>query len=98
MPFRRLWGNGFSKYSHNRIYGEDYVLGKEASKLAEGVETVKAVYLLAKKHNIEMPICETVYSILYENAEPKKKLFGLFERSLKKEFWHEKSENRFAGW
>ena len=76
----------FSKYSHNRIYGEDYVLGKEASKLAEGVETVKAVYLLAKKHNIEMPICETVYSILYENAEPKKKLFGLFERSLKKEF------------
>ena len=26
----------FSKYSHNRIYGEDYVLGKEASKLAEG--------------------------------------------------------------
>lgn len=76
----------FSKYSHNRIYGEDYVMGKRAAKLAEGVETVKAIHLLAIKHNIEMPICNTVYSILYENAEPKKKLFELFDRSLKKEF------------
>lgn len=76
----------FSKYSHNRIYGEEYILGKEATKLAEGVETVRAIHLLAMKYNIEMPICDAIYNILYENAEPKKKLFELFERSLKKEF------------
>lgn len=76
----------FSEFSHNRRYGENFILGKENIGLAEGVETAKAIYLMAKKHGVDMPICNTVYSVLYENANPKDKLNQLFERSLKDEF------------
>lgn len=76
----------FSKFSHNRSYGENFILGKENSGLAEGVETAKAIHLMAKECGVEMPICETVYLIIYENAKPEVKLKELFERSIKKEF------------
>lgn len=76
----------FSEFSHNRRYGEDYILGKESAGLAEGVETAKAVHLMTQKYGIEMPICEAVYSILYEKADPQVKINELFERSLKAEF------------
>lgn len=76
----------FSKYSHNRLYGENFVLGITSEALAEGVETVKAVHLLKSRYDIELPICEAVYNILYEEAEPQEMLMELFERSLKNEF------------
>lgn len=76
----------FSEYSHNRRYGENFVLGKESNGLAEGVETAKAVHIMAEECGVELPICEAVYSILYENAEPAEKLKELFERSIKNEF------------
>ena len=76
----------FSEFSHNRRYGENFILGKENVGLAEGVETAKAIYLMAKKCGVDMPICNAVYSILYENASPKDKLNELFDRSLKDEF------------
>lgn len=50
------------------------------------LETAKAVHLMTQKYGIEMPICEAVYSILYENADPQVKINELFERSLKSEF------------
>lgn len=76
----------FSEFSHNRSYGENFVLGKGSSGLAEGVETAKAIHLLAAEFGVEMPICEAVYAILYENAEPQSKLDELFDRSIKSEF------------
>ncbi|MGN0351498.1 MAG: NAD(P)H-dependent glycerol-3-phosphate dehydrogenase [Roseburia sp.] len=76
----------FSEFSHNRRYGEDYILGNESAGLAEGVETAKAVHFMTQKYGIEMPICEAVYSILYENAAPQVKINELFDRSLKSEF------------
>ena len=72
--------------SHNRRYGENFILGKENVGLAEGVETAKAIYLMAKKCGVDMPICNAVYSVLYENISPKIKLNELFERSIKNEF------------
>lgn len=76
----------FSEFSHNRRYGENFILGKENVGLAEGVETAKAIYLMAKKCGVDMPICNAVYSVLYENISPKIKLNELFERSIKNEF------------
>ena len=35
--------------------------GEEFPKLAEGVSTVKALMVLAKRYEIELPICESVY-------------------------------------
>ncbi len=76
----------FSKFSHNRAFGEAFMKGEEFSSLAEGYYTVKAVHKLAEKNRVDMPICEAVYSILYENAEPLGVLNSLFSRSIKKEF------------
>lgn len=76
----------FSPHSHNRAFGEAFVKGEGYTMLAEGYYTADAVHRLCKKHNIEMPICETVYSILYENADPKSALETLFTRSIKNEF------------
>lgn len=76
----------FSKYSHNRMFGESFVNKDKYPKLAEGYYTVKALVNLAKKYNVELPICESVYEILYENKEPRKTLEKLFSRDLKTEF------------
>ncbi|BCN31241.1 glycerol-3-phosphate dehydrogenase [NAD(P)+] [Anaeromicropila herbilytica] len=76
----------FSKYSHNRSYGEAFVKGQEYTNLAEGYYTVKAMIKLGLMYQVELPICEAVYTMLYENGDCKKVLQELFDRSLKKEF------------
>lgn len=76
----------FSKYSHNRAFGEAFVRGESYEQLAEGYYTAAAVHNLCQKHGVDMPICEAVYAILYEGADPKSTLDGLFARSIKNEF------------
>lgn len=75
----------FSKHSHNRAFGEMFVKGEKFGALAEGYYTVKALMVLSEKYGTELPICETVYRILYENADIKESLSSLFGRSLKHE-------------
>ena len=55
-------------------------------KTTEGIRTAKVVHDLAAKENIDMPICEEVYQILYEGKEPKMCARDLMLRDLKKEF------------
>jgi glycerol-3-phosphate dehydrogenase (NAD(P)+) len=76
----------FSQHSHNRIFGENFVLGKSFNKLAEGVYTTKALISLGKKHNIDLPICNAVNSIIHCNENPQSTVEKLFMRSLKDEF------------
>ena len=76
----------FSPYSNNRNFGEKYVKGEQFEKLAEGVSTAKAMRELGIKYNVDLPITNAVYSILYENKEPIRELFKLFSRSTRKEF------------
>lgn len=76
----------FSPWSHNRKYGEEYVKGNKFEKLAEGVMTSKALYDLGKKLNVELPIVNAIYSVLFENEDIKTALSKLFVRSVKKEF------------
>ena len=77
----------FSKFSHNRRFGEMLVKGEKFDKLAEGYYTVDALMRLGRKHGVELPICEVVYRVLYENADVKEAIDGLFSRALKTEFW-----------
>lgn len=53
--------------------------------VAEGVRTAKAIHSLTKKYNLEMPICDQVYRILYEDKPPKKAVLELMTRGLKSE-------------
>lgn len=76
----------FSKWSHNRMYGEDFVKGVNFDKLAEGVMTSKALYKLGCEHNVELPIVESIYNVLFNSVDPKEALGKLFMRSVKNEF------------
>ena len=75
----------FSRFSHNRRFGEAFVRGEKFESLAEGYYTVDALMRLGKKHDVELPICQAVYSVLYENADAKATIEGLFTRALKNE-------------
>ncbi len=76
----------FSKYSHNRMFGELFAKGESFTKLAEGYYTLKAVKNIADTENISMPICQALYSAIYEKADIKNTIRTMFERSLKQEF------------
>jgi glycerol-3-phosphate dehydrogenase (NAD(P)+) len=81
-----------SQHSRNRKMGEliasgiglKAALGKMVM-IAEGVETTKSVYLLAKKYDIEMPITVEVYKTLFENKSPREAVKDLMLRQLKPE-------------
>ena len=76
----------FSPWSHNRRFGEDLVKGVKFEKLAEGVMTSKALYLLGQEYHVDLPIVESVYNVLFEGADIEDCIRKLFERSVKKEF------------
>ena len=76
----------FSRWSHNRMFGEKFVQGDKFEKLAEGVMTTKAIYKIAKKKGIEMPIVTQLYQVLFEGKSLKPALSALFNRNVKNEF------------
>lgn len=60
---------------------------EETKYVAEGVTTAESAYGLAKKFNVEMPIVEQVYNVIYEDKDPLQAAKHLMERSLKTEFY-----------
>ncbi|MDD6252050.1 MAG: NAD(P)H-dependent glycerol-3-phosphate dehydrogenase [Oscillospiraceae bacterium] len=76
----------FSKWSHNRMYGEKYAQGAKFEKLAEGVMTTKALKKLSIKYNVEMPIVSALYDVLFEEKPMQQAFEELFGRSVKQEF------------
>ena len=63
----------------------DSILGS-MRMVAEGVRNTKAVLNLARRQQVEMPIVECSYKVLYEGMPPGQALEELFGRSLKPEF------------
>ena len=57
----------------------------QSQEVTEGYYTVEAVYNISKKNNIEMPIMETVYNILYNKYDLKEELIKLLNRPLRDE-------------
>ncbi|MBI5286890.1 MAG: NAD(P)-dependent glycerol-3-phosphate dehydrogenase [Deltaproteobacteria bacterium] len=54
-------------------------------EVAEGVKTTRAAYGMAKRFDVEMPITEEVYKVLYEGKTPKDAVWELMGRGLKGE-------------
>ncbi len=76
----------FSKFSHNRAFGEAFVKGETFEALAEGYATTRALVIMGEQTGVELPICRAVYRILYDGAEPLSELEKLFKRDTKPEF------------
>ena len=82
----------FSKHSRNRNLGEMLAHGKtleqaekELKMAAEGVKTCISAYQLGKKLNIELPIINQVYEVLFNNKDAKQAVFDLMTRTPKAE-------------
>ncbi len=78
--------------SRNRYVGVELGKGKPLEEItskmemiAEGITTTLSVHQLAAREKVEMPICEKVYQVLYENKNPKVALQELLSRKLKDE-------------
>ncbi|MES9682720.1 glycerol-3-phosphate dehydrogenase [Bacillus sp. AFS001701] len=76
----------FSMHSQNRKFGQAFVEGKPFDKLAEGVSTIKALKELSDQYNVELPICNALFEIIYEHKNAKDTLEELFLRPIKFEF------------
>jgi len=81
-----------SRHSRNRKMGELIASGLTLEKalekmvmVAEGIETTKSVYQLAKKNNIDMPITNEVYKTLFEGQSPLEAVRALMIRQFKPE-------------
>ncbi len=81
----------FSKNSHNRRYGEEFIQDKLSNNIgtAEGVDTTKALYYLSQKYGVFMPITNAIYSILYLKADKNNVIYDLFKIATHKEFNYE---------
>ncbi|MFK7846430.1 MAG: NAD(P)H-dependent glycerol-3-phosphate dehydrogenase [Rhodothermales bacterium] len=83
-----------SGLSRNRHLGEQIGKGKrleeieaEMNMVAEGVRTTESIIALARRYDIEMPISEAVYAILFEGKKPLDAVSELMNRAAKKEDW-----------
>lgn len=59
----------------------------EMHNVVEGVRTTRAAVELAARYDVEMPIANAVYSILYEDVAPSEALTKLMARHPKPERW-----------
>ncbi|MFH0771290.1 MAG: NAD(P)H-dependent glycerol-3-phosphate dehydrogenase [Candidatus Omnitrophota bacterium] len=82
-----------SSHGRNRWFGEEVGKGRKPQDLLkttemviEGVQTAKSCYHLSKKFDVEMPIAEQVYLVIYENKDPKLAVRDLMTRVRKSEF------------
>ena len=81
-----------SEHSRNRragrLIGKGYTVEqarKEIGMVIESIDNIEVAYALSKKYNIEMPIVNSVYDVLYNNLDPKEAVTMLMTRKRKSE-------------
>lgn len=81
-----------SEHSRNRKAGKLIGSGKsleetkkEVGMTIESIDNIEVAYELAKKYNIEMPIVNTVYDVLYNGLKPADAVKALMNRDKKAE-------------
>ena len=83
-----------SGHSRNRHVGEelgrgkhlDAILSEMGMVVAEGVATAESAWRLARREQVETPLVDAVYSVLYENRPVREVLRELMTRAPKAEF------------
>ncbi len=81
-----------SPKGRNRSFGERVGKGQSAEQaqsatesVVEGVATCKSVVALGVRYNVEMPITQAVYEVLFENKPVQTAIADLMKRQLKAE-------------
>lgn len=81
-----------SEHSRNRQAGRCIGRGltieetkKEVGMTIESIDNIEVAYKIAKNNNIEMPIVNTVYDVLYNGLEPQEAVKLLMTREKKSE-------------
>lgn len=82
--------------SRNRNVGLELGRGRRLAEIvsrmretAEGIPTTVSARQLARRENVDLPITEQVYQVLYRRKDPRRALTDLMTRTLKDE--HERS-------
>jgi glycerol-3-phosphate dehydrogenase (NAD(P)+) len=82
----------FSRLSRNRGFGERLGRGEKAEAIvasmtavAEGFPTARSARALARRHNVETPIMEEVYAMLYDGKDVRQAVQDLTARESKAE-------------
>ncbi len=82
-----------SEHSRNRRAGKLIGQGKtleearkEVGMVIESIDNIDVAYELGKKYNVEMPIVETVYDVIYNQLDPKEAVHKLMQREKKAEY------------
>ncbi len=81
-----------SEHSRNRLVGLELASGKkleailqEMVMVAEGVETTRSARALARTREVDIPITEEVYKVLFEGKEPRSAVDDLMLRDPRSE-------------
>ena len=81
-----------STHSRNRFVGYNIGKGKSLEEIAagmnmvaEGVKTARSVHQWSVKNNVEMPITDAVYKVLFKNMNPRDAVKELMTRDAKDE-------------
>ena len=98
MTFSGLAGLGdlvatcASPLSRNRTFGERLGRGETldeitatTTQIAEGVKSCQAVYDLARKYDVDMPITEHVVAVVHDGMSPMEMVRSLMSRDAKAE-------------
>ncbi len=81
-----------SRHSRNRLVGCKLGQGipldqirEEMASVAEGILTTRAAYQLSRQMEVEMPITETIYRVIYHGKSPREAVGELMQRDPKTE-------------
>lgn len=82
-----------SRHSRNRYVGEELGKGRKLSEIiesmgmvvAEGVKTAESAHELAARLQVETPLIDTIYDILYHDKSPADAVIELMTRKAKSE-------------
>ena len=87
-----LMATCFSKHSRNRRVGEQLSQGRSVQEItssmqmvAEGIPTAKSAHECARKLNVDTPIIDQVYAMLYKSRSPVQAMEELLGREQKTE-------------
>jgi glycerol-3-phosphate dehydrogenase (NAD(P)+) len=93
-----------SSHSRNRNLGIEIGRGRKLAEIlagmrmvVEGVRTTRAAWQLAERHQVEMPITQQAYNVLFADKDPRQAVVDLMQRGRRHEM-EEIVSSKFKTW